>query len=176
MHFQIVRLPREREAEREACFGPFQVTERARLRYISGKWSWKPVQEPSPWTKRYPIDVDSEEKERVVFLCKDGSTPAGQITLRMWWNRFAYIDRLDVAPAYRRKGVATMLLQKAREWAKDQGARGIFLETQDINVPAMRLYEKNGFVLSGIDTMLYYNSPHRGETAVFYYLLFDSGI
>ena len=69
-----------------------------------------------------------------------------------------------------------MLLQKAREWAKDQGARGIFLETQDINVPAMRLYEKNGFFLSGIDTMLYYNSPHRGETAVFYYLLFDSGI
>ncbi|HIV19608.1 MAG TPA: GNAT family N-acetyltransferase [Candidatus Merdivicinus intestinigallinarum] len=94
----------------------------------------------------------------------------------MWWNRFAYIDRLDVAPAYRRKGVATMLLQKAREWAEDQGARGIFLETQDINVPAMRLYEKNGFVLSGIDTMLYYNSPHRGETAVFYYLLFESGI
>ena len=174
MHFRIVRLSRERERERESCFGPFQVTERAKLRYIAGKWSWKPMPVSSPWLKHYPVEAASDGMEHVVFLCEDRGEPAGQVTLCMWWNHFAFVDRVDVAPAYRRKGVATMLLQRAKEWAREQNARGLFTQTQDINAPAMLLYEKCGFSLCGIDTMLYYNSPHRGETAVFYYLLFPN--
>ncbi len=173
MPFKIIQLPREREAEREQCFAPFVVTEKAKFRYIAGKWSWKPVKEPGTWRKHYPIESNLDQFDHVVFLCMDGPVPVGQITLCRWWNHFICVDRLDVTPNYRRKGIGTLLLQTAREWAKDQGCRGLYLETQDTNVPAMRLYEKNGFTLCGIDTMFYYNSPHRGETAAFYYLLFD---
>lgn len=172
MQFEIECLPKERETEREQCFDGFWVYEKAKLRYIGGQWSWKTEKYPQPWRKSYPIESASDEMERTVYICYDRGHRAGQITLCMWWNHFAYIDRLDVSEKYRRQGVATCLLQKAREWAKQQGARGLYLETQDTNVPAMRLYEKNGLKICGIDTMMYYTSPHRGETAIFYYELF----
>lgn len=172
MRLEVMQLPKEQEREREQCFDGFWVEEKAKIRYVGGQWSWKTEKYPVPWRKTYPLESASDEMERTVYLCRDGIHPAGQITLCMWWNHFACVDRLDVAEKYRRKGVATLLLQKAREWAREQGARGLFLETQDTNVPAMRLYEKNGMKICGIDTMMYYTSPHRGETAIFYYELF----
>lgn len=173
MRLEIERLPKDREAEREQCFEGFWVQERAKFRYISGQWSWKPVPLPQPWRKTYPVDEENDGNSRTVFLCRDGLRPAGQITICRWWNGFACIERIDVAERYRRRGIGSMLIRQAREWAREQGCRGLYAETQHTNVPAMRFYEKNGLAIRGIDTMLYYNTPHRGETAVFYYELFE---
>ncbi|HIT07993.1 MAG TPA: GNAT family N-acetyltransferase [Candidatus Merdivicinus faecavium] len=172
MRLEIEQLPKEREAEREQCFDGFWVQERAKFRYIGGQWSWKSAPFSPPWRKTYPVDETGADG-RTIFLCRDGIRPAGQITLCRWWNGFACIERIDVAEKYRRRGVGTLLIRRAREWAKEQGCRGLYAETQDTNVPAMRFYEKNGLSIRGIDTMLYYNTPHRGETAVYYYELFE---
>ena len=49
---------------------------------------------------------------------------------------------------------------------------GIMLETQDVNVKACLFYEKNGFILGGVDKELYGAGKYAHETALFWYLIF----
>lgn len=174
MNYEIICLPKEEYGKRDYCSGPFWVRERAKLRFSGGVWSWRAAEVACPWRKHYPIELETEKEEaqETVFLCQKGETPVGEVTLCRWWNHFICVKSLAVAEPYRRKGIAGRLMEKSICWAKEQDVRGMFLQTQDINIPAMRLYEKWGFKICGIDTMFYYNSPHRGETAIFYYLLF----
>lgn len=58
----------------------------------------------------------------------------------------AYIERLVVSPGFRRQGMAKSLLQAAEELARDTGKRTLGLHVSGNNLPAMRLYEDEGFV------------------------------
>ncbi len=55
------------------------------------------------------------------------------------------------------------------------GPAGLALETQDNNLQACRFYQRMGFRLGGVNTMLYKNfrKSVRDETALFWYLLFS---
>ena len=65
------------------------------------------------------------------------------------------------------------MLNKAEEWAKKGGMPGFMLETQDVNVPACRLYEKAGFILGGVDKKLYgATKKYSHETALYWYKIF----
>jgi streptothricin acetyltransferase len=98
---------------------------------------------------------------------------AGLIKLISWWNRFAYIEELVVNPEFRRQGVGRALMGRAIEWAKARHFPGIMLETQNDNVPACKLYESCGFVLSGFDKNLYTaTNPDTKEIALYWYLIF----
>lgn len=55
---------------------------------------------------------------------------------------------LAVAAASRGKGIATSLVLKAIDAMAKQSADEIVLETEETNVPAMRLYERLGFLRS----------------------------
>lgn len=48
----------------------------------------------------------------------------------------------------------------------------MMLETQDTNLAACRFYHQCGFVLGGVDTMLYDNCPNNNEKALFWYIQF----
>lgn len=56
-----------------------------------------------------------------------------------------YLDRLGVNVTYSRKGIGSLMLEKAKETAKALGAEYLRLFVVDENLPAIRLYEKNGF-------------------------------
>jgi GNAT superfamily N-acetyltransferase len=56
-----------------------------------------------------------------------------------------YVDALAVAPAFRRRGVATALLAAAEEAATSAGLAGLALDTGLQNEPARSLYEHRGF-------------------------------
>ena len=58
----------------------------------------------------------------------------------------AEVARVAVRSAHRRKGIGEKLLTAFLEKAKEKGAEQVFLEVRASNVPAMRLYEKLGFV------------------------------
>ena len=65
-----------------------------------------------------------------------------------WENSSAkalYLDRLGVNTACQGKGIGSLMLEKAKETAKVLEAEYLRLFVVDINVPAIRLYEKNGF-------------------------------
>ncbi len=58
------------------------------------------------------------------------------------------LNDLFVHEGHRRKGVAKLLLDAATEFASQEGALGLSLETEDSNEKAIALYEKEGWVLN----------------------------
>ena len=59
------------------------------------------------------------------------------------------ILNLAVDPAYRKKGYATAILSALEADAREHDAKALFLEVRASNLPAIRLYEKNGFSAVG---------------------------
>ena len=60
-------------------------------------------------------------------------------------QRLWVLNDLFVAPAGRRSGVGEALLERARQFAVESGAKGLMLETAVTNVTAQRLYERMGW-------------------------------
>ncbi len=61
-------------------------------------------------------------------------------------NRIAYITSISVISEWAGKGIAARLMKQCTEYAKALGMRQINLEVAGNNTPALRLYEKIGFV------------------------------
>ena len=68
------------------------------------------------------------------------------------------ILNIAVHPDFRRRGIASGLLQAALEALRASGATSIFLELRASNLPARALYHHHGFVPSGV-RKTYYRDP-----------------
>ena len=90
-----------------------------------------------------------------------GDFPAGQeeIVLAYLLCYFAAdegeIVSIACHPDARRQGCAAELLTEFEKKARDLGLRGIFLEVRKSNVPAICLYERNGFASVGLRPRFY---------------------
>lgn len=128
--------------------------------------------------KRYGIDkIDYStyinKKDKVVYLAYVDGQIAGQIILRKNWNNYAYIEDVTVDVQFRRQGIGTQLISRAKQWARNRSLMGIMLETQNNNLPACKFYESCGFQLRGFDTYLYKGENYAtAEVALYWYLLF----
>lgn len=89
-----------------------------------------------------------------VYSLDPASEDAGQPIACLWLgnatdqrsgDRHAYLLLLYVAPAHRRRGIATALLEVAHGWASQRGDRQIALQVFSTNQPALALYEKLGY-------------------------------
>jgi ribosomal protein S18 acetylase RimI-like enzyme len=60
-----------------------------------------------------------------------------------------FLAALAVDPAFRRSGVASALLAHADRVADGAGAPAIVLDTAETNAPALALYERCGYSVSG---------------------------
>jgi ribosomal protein S18 acetylase RimI-like enzyme len=60
-------------------------------------------------------------------------------------DRHAHIFLLYVAPAYRRQGIGSALMQIAEDWAKKRGDRQIGLQVFQVNQAALSLYQQLGY-------------------------------
>lgn len=58
------------------------------------------------------------------------------------------LNDLFVSPAFRGRGISTLLIQRAQILAKDTQAAGIMLETEKSNIVGNTLYQKTGFNLN----------------------------
>ncbi|THV26766.1 ribosomal protein S18-alanine N-acetyltransferase [Glycomyces paridis] len=74
----------------------------------------------------------------------------------------AWINNIAVAAAYRRRGVARMLMDDALARARAAGAKAVYLEVAVDNVPAQRLYDAYGFYGIGVRKNYY---QHTGTDA-----------
>jgi ribosomal-protein-alanine N-acetyltransferase len=61
-----------------------------------------------------------------------------------------HVMNVAVDPDFRRRGIATLLLDRVFQQTKDDQRRGYTLEVRVSNDRAIRLYEKLGFVRQGI--------------------------
>jgi GNAT superfamily N-acetyltransferase len=57
----------------------------------------------------------------------------------------AYIERLVVSPGFRRQGMARRLISAAEDFARDAGKKTVGLHVSANNLPALRLYEDEGY-------------------------------
>ena len=73
------------------------------------------------------------------------------------WNSRVRITQLLVDESLRRKGYGKMLMDFAKDIAKDRDYRMLILETQSRNTPAIDFYLSQGFVFSGTNLHFYSN-------------------
>ena len=63
-------------------------------------------------------------------------------------NHHAHIGFLYVKPSHRKRGVNKLILDGLISWAQSQNLTEIQLEVYQDNIPALRAYEKAGFIPS----------------------------
>jgi ribosomal-protein-alanine N-acetyltransferase len=80
------------------------------------------------------------------------------------------IENVVVAAEFLRRGIANELVRELIRRAKSAAASAILLEVRESNLPARRLYEKQGFCEVG-RRRAYYRDPV--EDAILYALRFD---
>jgi ribosomal-protein-alanine acetyltransferase len=72
---------------------------------------------------------------------------------------FGHILTVDIAPAYRRKGIAQKLLQEIETIFREKGIKECRLEVREDNVAALTLYQKLGYKKVG-KLEKYYGEAH----------------
>jgi len=66
---------------------------------------------------------------------------------------------IRVSPRERGGGIGSALFRAAEDWAGARGFRWLKIETQNVNVPACRFYQKMGCTLGAIDRFAYPSQP-----------------
>lgn len=143
-------------------------------------WSFELVVERAspPISKRYPFDPsDPAEKghwgiSTVAEIRSGAGLPpsvVGFVAAELsTWNRRVAIRHLYVSPNHRRRGAGGKLLGSVEDFAIAKGARNLWLETQNVNYPAIQFYLWHGFTISGFDESLYDpNDVDPSEIALF---------
>ena len=91
---------------------------------------------------------------RVWAALAQARTPLGFLVA---WHVVDELHVLNVATAAsaRRRGVGSLLVREALAYASASGVRLVLLEVRRSNEPAIRLYEKHGFVVTNVRVKYY---------------------
>ncbi len=73
------------------------------------------------------------------------------------WSKRLRLTNIHVDNKHRGKGIGSLLMNKVKEIAKEEGHRNIILETQTCNSKAIEFYLAHGFILGGFDSNCYGN-------------------
>ena len=101
-----------------------------------------------PLFKRYDLSGIEEavNDSGLAVVAEIGGAIAGFMTVKFeTWNRRAWLTHIYVAPEFRGCGVGTKLVGEAVNFAEGLSARGLWLETQNFNYPAILYYQNFGF-------------------------------
>ena len=106
----------------------------------------------SPWSKNSLAEELKNENSH--FLVAVADKVLGYIGVQEICGE-AYITNVAVFGEYRKCGIGRALLNEACEGAKNRGCEFITLEVRESNVPAISLYESEGFEKVGIRKNFY---------------------
>ncbi len=102
----------------------------------------------TPWSR----SMFAGELAKPAALCL-GAFEEGRLAGYLIVSRYVdawHVMNIAVAPAFRRRGIATALLDKLFELTEDASKRGYTLEVRVSNKGAIKLYERLGFSARGI--------------------------
>lgn len=117
---------------------------------------WLDEEHVSPPLRKTYSRAEPERKDRLL-VASVGAEIVGYGELRFdSWSRRAEIEGLAVSGMFRGQGVGRLLIQALDERARQEPSmRCLWLETQNINFPAVQFYRRLGFRLCGLDETLY---------------------
>ena len=98
----------------------------------------------------------------ITLVAKANSDIAGFIIAQVEIENnllFGHIITINVAPHYRRKGIATNMLQEIENILKQKGMSECHLEVREDNQTALKLYQKSGYQKVG-RLEKYYGKAH----------------
>ena len=113
------------------------------------------------------LKEDLNSNSKVYFIAKNENDSAiGFIGISLLVDHID-IDYILVKDGFKRKYVASSLLEYAIEYCKHENITDIFLEVRESNNPAIRLYEKYNFKNNSVRKNYY---PDNNENALIYKL------
>ena len=117
------------------------------------------VRLPRPIPLTYPNNpfalADEWTRRSAIFTALADNNPIGYLSLMDRPGSVAWVSDLVVSPDWRRRGVASGLLNAAQAWGVTGGHRRLFLEVQSKNQPAIRLAQKHGYEFCGYNDHYY---------------------
>jgi len=104
---------------------------------------------PEPWSERLFWSELGQLDTRHYLVALSGGQVAGYAGLCDYPDE-AFVQTLAVAPACQGQGVGSRLLIALLEEATRRGQRTVSLEVRADNLTAQRLYDRHGFVRTGV--------------------------
>ena len=99
-----------------------------------------------PWSRKSIIESFSHGTKFV--LCKERGKTVGYMGISCVLDE-GYVTNIAVLPEYRRKGVASALIEYCFALASEKKLSFVSLEVRKSNLAAIKLYEKFGFEIIG---------------------------
>ena len=112
-----------------------------------------------PWTKQDFADLLTLSTTKGL-ICEKGMIVCSIC------GEDAEILTLCVSPEYRRQGIAVQMIEKMCEYMKNFQVASLFLEVNVNNTPAIKLYEKCGFVKVGTRKNYYKTKQGRQDALI----------
>ncbi|CAH0283292.1 GNAT family N-acetyltransferase [Chryseobacterium sp. Bi04] len=85
-----------------------------------------------------------------IYLLQNGVEDIAVMALYKNSNTELEIKNIAVVESYRSKGIGSILMNKAKEIAKEHDYKTLTVGTSDTGFQQIRFYEKNGFIKKGI--------------------------
>jgi GNAT superfamily N-acetyltransferase len=119
------------------------------------------IEDPSQWlrfdTRNWGLLAAYLDQVRVGGVVMAFDTPGVDLLDRR--SDLAVLWDIRVRSDCRGQGVGTALFRAAESWAVQRKCRGLKIETQNINVPACRFYQRQGCVLCAVNRFAYPTLP-----------------
>lgn len=108
---------------------------------------------PLPW-KREHFEHEISAPHSFPFVAEHNGVIAGYLCLMSLFEEAQILD-IAVAPQQRGRGIARLLMNHAVAAAREQNAEVLALEVRSTNSSAIALYERCGFVRTGVRQTYY---------------------
>ncbi|MGN1434084.1 MAG: ribosomal protein S18-alanine N-acetyltransferase [Ruminococcus sp.] len=109
-----------------------------------------------PWS-RHSLENELNNETSLFLVAKEENEVIGYIGMSIVIDE-GYIFNVAVRESYRKKGVATALINELVTYGKKNSFSFITLEVRESNLPAISLYSKFGFIKAG-ERKDYYSNP-----------------
>ena len=171
---RIEKIDREHRKDILLPNEPFALTGKVVPSYVGERWSYEVrLLPPEQFGEMcFPDEhYDFNAMKESTFLgAYDGQSCIGLAVLQPGFFRYMYLYDLKVCRAYRGRKIGSLLMDRAREVAREQGYRGLYTQGQDNNVGACLFYLHYGFRIGGLDTEIYKGTRQEGKADILFYL------
>ena len=116
------------------------------------------IDPPSSALKETARDFDARLKSETCFVVEAEGRLIGCVFCIPQGDSL-YIGRLAVAPDWRRRGVASVLIEAAKDEARRIGAARITLKARILLASNLALFKRHGFAIAGEETHEGYGAP-----------------